>query len=185
MIPEPNLIELRAAGENFSADILCDAVATDGFFVMLLSTAGPQMTINAIAAGLRNPGSMQFKPHRMERLLETYNYDRSLKVREVGYEMSKTPIGYDLWHLVAVARSSTLLIRDTPDALWSLLSGPPFTTPMLRSWLPHIEPKLRVDERHLRKLRSFGCDAAQLHITNEQLDEIVSDGVKSGRMKIA
>lgn len=184
MTTEPNIIPVQAFGEGAAVELLADAVATDGWFVMVLSAAGPQMAVNAAIAGLRNAGSMRYKP-MLPRLYNKGHIEAvGLGVREGGYEVFKSPIGYDLWHMVAVAKSRDLLLADTADALWQQLNGPRFTTPMLREWMPAIEPHLR-ERNNLHKLLSFGCDAAILNIPNDRLDEIVSAGIREGRMKIA
>lgn len=178
---EPNLLTLATEG-SARLELACDAIATDGAFVILLSVAGPQTAVSAVAAGLRSPGQMQFKPN-LTRLYGYAGYSSSLGVRGVGYDIHKTAIGYDLWHMVAVARWQHLLVHDTSDALWQHLSSPQFTTPMLRSWIPEIERKLREREL-LEKLRCFGCDAAQLHVKNETLDEIVSQAIRERRVSL-
>jgi hypothetical protein len=82
-----------------------------------------------------------------------------------------------------VSKDSRLLAAGM-EALGQALLDDPFTTPVLPEWVPHIRSALEEDDL-LSALLGEGCPSAYLTASSEDLDRLVSDGIKSGALKIS
>lgn len=92
-------------------------------------------------------------------------------------------------------RTAVLFLRDkSPLYLWGALLPPEstelyiallrhFTTPILPEWMPWLTETLSLNG-HLPEIGIFGTFAYRLNITQARLDDLVSTGVRSGRITI-
>ena len=92
-------------------------------------------------------------------------------------------MGYQTWHMLAVANEAGLLTESSDESVWRALQGGEITTPMLRSWVPYIKQRL-IAEGLLTPLRCYGCDAAIISATVDQVDEIVSRGIRYEHLRL-
>jgi hypothetical protein len=90
---------------------------------------------------------------------------------------------YSTWVIALRDQSSKYLWSGTSDELYlSLLEN--YTTPLLPEWMVHLADTL-VMKRHLQGLGKIGaCCGFHLDVTQDQLDEIVSAGLKTKRILI-
>ena len=59
-----------------------------------------------------------------------------------------------------------------------------YETPLIREWMPYITGEL-VRNKYLRECRCFRTNAAVLDLkTTKQLDDIVIEGLKKGKIRI-
>lgn len=102
---------------------------------------------------------------------------------EGGYKVHRARLDANTWHVLAVAKDESLVVAATDEAVWQEFRSPRFTTPLLRRWVPWLRKKLEA-ERKLVYPRQCGCNVALLLATNEDLDQAVSEGVRSGTLKM-
>lgn len=88
------------------------------------------------------------------------------------------------WHVVAVAAEPRFLPNISDDALWGLLTGPLFTTPLLRAWVPYIRQQMLRQSLLRKMLASLNCDACLCLASDGQLDAIVRAGVQRRMLMI-
>jgi hypothetical protein len=82
-----------------------------------------------------------------------------------------------------VARTPGFMPLVSEEALWQELNNVRFTTPILRSWLPHIEASLR-EQDYLEDAYCFNAPCGVLNLNTEALDKIVSEGITLGKLSI-
>ena len=170
---------VRYQTKDTHARMDCDRIAyhQDGR-VMVLSCHGPQQTLRGMGAVLTSDAKVR---------LEHYDEDdcaRALTKDGCGYRAYKHPLCPGLWHFLWVSRDPRLLVAGK-DALGEALLGDPYTTPVLPQWVSHIRQEM--EERSLLLALSSdrgGYGPAYLTASTEDLDEIVSEGIRSGMLKI-
>ena len=157
-----------------------------------LSVAGHERQIQAVHAGLQDASlSLAWNAkgawddyHTIKRWESTVTPDHA------GFEIRKAKLAYDTWQLVAVSRDWRFMLHATDAALWRILRGPEFTTPLLRSWMPTVRKRLS----HMGLLKTCDCFGAPFdqHGTpsyilaqDDALDRLVSALVRGGQIKLA
>ncbi|HEY1859191.1 MAG TPA: hypothetical protein VGG61_02490 [Gemmataceae bacterium] len=168
---------VRYATKETQARIECDLLAHhDDGRVMVLSCHGPQQSLRGLSAVLTSDTKMR---------LEWYDDDdcaTEIGKDGCGYRTFKHPLCQGLWQFLWVSKDTRLLVAGK-DALGQALLGDPFTTPVLPDWVPHLQAALEEDGL-LTALSGEGCESAYLTASCEELDQIVSDGIRSGKLKI-
>lgn len=97
------------------------------------------------------------------------------------YHSRKYNIGYDSWHCVIVSGRQGMLMNASDDALWAELTSTDFTTPLCRHWVAYIKSQI-VKRKLYRQAHAFGCLPILLNCTNQDLDDIVHEGLKNGAL---
>jgi len=97
---------------------------------------------------------------------------------EEGYRRHVHRLGLGMAHAVFVGRDPRFLPNSHHEALWHVLMGTRYTTPMLRDWVPEIVGRLKA-EGLLRPTMNFRCRCGLLTAKPEQLDQIVAAAVRS------
>lgn len=100
-----------------------------------------------------------------------------------GYQCHTHKLGYGLAHALFLSRTDGFMKVVSPESLWQEVSGPRFTTPIIREWMPYVERQLR-DQELLEEAHCFGCSCGVLSAVTHHLDEIVCEGIKSGEILI-
>ena len=59
--------------------------------------------------------------------------------KPVTYTAAVTKLAPGVIHLVALAKIPGLMPNMSDDHLWAELTGPRYTTPLLRTWIPWIK----------------------------------------------
>ena len=149
-----------------------------GKTMYVASLSGPSTSIKAIAAALACKKFLQLTPD-LEGL-----YCWSMSRFDGGYECFRVKLGYYTWHLLALARCPGLIRASSDEALWQTLQAMHFTTPRLREWTPWLRQRLE-EEELLLPLNSRGCAAAVLRATTDDLDQLVTEGLQAGKLRIA
>ncbi len=186
---------LSVSSEKRHFSLRCDALAHEIGQIMVCSAAGPHTSVQAVSAALQSTTNLAFSCHHPITMARDYKtgdvmiYNgkpayMSLRKHYAGYKVYRHKIGFDTWHMLAIARAEGLLTSLSDETLWQALRADKYTTPLLRAWLPHISAKL-LESKALVKLPSFGCEAALLRANNDQLDVIVSDGIWKGKLEFA
>ncbi len=100
----------------------------------------------------------------------------------VRYEFHPHSLGFDNFHALFLSRAPGFLPCVSDESVWRELKRPEYNTPILRSWVPEITRRLKA-EGLLVPLFCYRAECALINATNDDLDGIVSAGVRSGKMK--
>jgi hypothetical protein len=169
---------IRYATKDTQARIECDRLAHHGDGrVMVLSCHGPQQTLRGLGAVLTSDTKMRVEWYDDEENATALSKDGC------GYRAYKHPLCPGLWQFLWVSKDSRLLVAGK-EALGQALLSDPFTTPVLPDWVPHLRSELE-KETLLTALEGGGCDSAYLTASSENLDDIVSNGIRNGLLKIS
>lgn len=145
--------------------------------LLLLSATGADTAIKSVRATLYQPDV------DAEFVLETETIERLLKARitfdgkPVTYSAAVTKLAPGVIHLVALAKIPGLMPDMSDDHLWAELTGPRYTTPLLRAWIPRIKETM-VSSGGIILANGFRATVGVLKTEPDALDEIVSQGVK-------
>jgi hypothetical protein len=149
--------------------------------VLMVSGAGPESSVKAIAAGLRSNARVQFV------IDQPGMYSSDPKRHEEGYRVYTARIdgNYNYWHILLVADVPGFLPILSDDSLWQDISSDRFTTPVLREWMPWLREQMENSwPKMLVNLKQSGCNAGMLIATTEDLDGLVQSGLESGDLTI-
>jgi len=168
------------SSERLSWSMDVDALAVDQTIpdyshVMILSAVGPGTTTKAVTAIIKGK-----EPHYLN--VDLPGCGRESHMLSGPYNVYRHRLGFDSWHLLAIAADETLVPNFSQRSLWNQFSGPRYNTPMLREWTAPVAQSL-LAKKLLRKLVCFRCDAAVLSAWNHHLDAAVIEGIKSGTLK--
>jgi hypothetical protein len=100
-----------------------------------------------------------------------------------GYFLHIQKLPYGLCQALFITKSTGFLPVVTEESIWQEISGPKFSTPLLREWAPYIEKKLR-EENLLTDAFTLGCSCGRITASDPQLDSIVSLGLANGKLLI-
>ena len=103
--------------------------------VLLLSATGADTAAKAVRATLYQPDVEAEFVLDIDGTAEHFLRAR-LDGKPVSYSAAVAKLAPGVIHLVALARIPGLMPNMSDDHLWAELSGPSYTTPLLRSWLP-------------------------------------------------
>src|SRR5262249_49686986 len=140
-------------GEHTGVRLHCDAAcATLDGKILLLSAAGPESAVKALAAALRSDARVTF----------VFDLDgfhvRDPKRCEEGYKVYRAKLPGDLWHILCVAKTEGFMPVLTEESLWRELRAERFTTPLLRAWIEPLMKRLQDGQGgRLAELRQKGC----------------------------
>jgi hypothetical protein len=170
---------LALSGGETDFALRCDALACDrDKRILLLSAAGPETSVKALAAVLRSEAKVRFYPE-----LESPFYRYYGPVRHpAGYTVQRAKLDPNTWHVLCTAKVEGLLPVLSEEALWQELRGERFTTPLLRSWVPWLLQRL-LEQGGLVRLEQVGCEAGLLLAGTETVDELVSEGINQGHLR--
>ena len=145
--------------------------------LLLLSATGPDTSVKSVRATLYQPDV------EAEFVLEADNIERMLKARitydgkPVTYTAAVTKLAPGVIHLVALAKIPGLMPNMSDDHLWAELTGPRYTTPLLRAWISKIKETM-VNGGGIVVASGFNATVGVLKTEPEALDELVSEGVR-------
>ncbi|MHB8974290.1 MAG: hypothetical protein ACYC3X_29405 [Pirellulaceae bacterium] len=181
--PEPKVGTMSMSGKDTSLTMRCNALAFNpkaaSYEVMVLSVAGPSSTLKAAQAALNCRAKIMFQADNIPGM---YSHWRMYRCNS-PYRVYRHRLSYGMWHMLAVASHDGLLTESSDESLWRALQRDSVTTPMLRSWVPFIKTEL-TRRNLLQPLRTFGCTAALLAASCEEIDSIVTDGIWRGELRM-
>jgi hypothetical protein len=161
--------------------VRCDAIGLYADEILLLSVVGPETSVKALTAGLRSSGKDQ---KRIDYSAQVGNVNGThLAKCPDGYRIYRTKLAYGLWHVLCLARREGFLPILTEETVWQLLQKDPFTTPLLRGWIPWLYGKMK-GRGAIIELTQSGCQAGLLLADNDTLDALVSEGIRNGHLGI-
>jgi len=147
----------------------------------VLSAAGNERTISRLRAVLQSNANVQFRCMDFPSPFNPYSY-APLRC-EAGYTIHKSKLDYDQWHMLAIAKYPGLLPVVSDESLWQELRSERHTTPLLRSWVPWLKEQM-LEESYLDKCECFQCEAGCVSIDHGGLDDLVTEGIKSGNLRV-
>jgi hypothetical protein len=146
--------------------------------LLLLSATGPDTAAKALRATLYQPdvdaGFTLNLPDTTEYMLRARS---AFDGKAVGYNAAIAKLAPGVIHLVALAKIPGLMSNVSDDHLWTELSGPRYTTPLLRSWIPWLKEAM-TKGGGIVVANGFQAMVGVLKTEPGDLDEIVSDGVR-------
>jgi hypothetical protein len=150
--------------------------------LLLLSATGPDTAVKSVRASLYQPDiNAEFV------LTDGDNTQEMLKARvtpdgkPVIYHAATMKLAPGVIHLVALANIPGLMPNLSDDHLWSELSSPCYTTPLLRSWIPWLKQAM-VESNGIVVAQGFASTVGVLKTEPDELDVLVTSGVKDGHL---
>jgi hypothetical protein len=150
--------------------------------LLLLSAVGPDTAAKAIRAILHvTEIEAEFRLEDDERIvcMARASYDG----KPVGYQAALARLAPGAVHLAALAKIPGMMPDMSDARLWAELSSERYTTPLLRQWTPWIRRKL-VATGGIVAAAGYAANSGVLTATPEELDELVSSGVRNGHLEM-
>lgn len=164
----------RAALGNDDKIHLLDVIAPSGEIQALRAALG-----KSVNSGMKFYGCSPIGQYRNP---EKCEHGYRFHMETVGGRMG----GKQLVHFIAISNQAGFMPYVTPDSLAKCLGSNAFTTPFLcpavhgdgvPDWMPYITEKL-AERKTLTYLDSFNCNAAILLQRENEIENIISTGVK-------
>ena len=103
--------------------------------------------------------------------------------KPVTYTAAVAKLAPGVIHLVALAKIPGLMPNMSDDHLWAELSGPRYTTPLLRSWIPWLKEAM-AQGGGIVVADGFASTVGVLKTEPDELDALVTSGVKEGHLRM-
>ncbi|MGA2618472.1 MAG: hypothetical protein ABSF26_12745 [Thermoguttaceae bacterium] len=151
--------------------------------LLLLSATGPDTSVKSVRASLYQPDV------QAEFVLESEPTERLLKARitfdgkPVTYTAAVSKLAPGVVHLVALAKIPGLMPDMSDDHLWAELTGPRYTTPLLRAWIPWLKTTM-AQGGGIVVANGFESTVGVLKTEPDELDALVTLGVKEGYLRM-
>ena len=152
--------------------------------LLLVSATGPDTAAKAVRATLYQPDveaefvlDMGDTTERMVRAHSDFNG------KPVSYSAAIVKLAPGVIHLVAVARIPGIMPNLSDDHLWTELSGPRYTTPLLRPWTAWLKEAM-ASSGSIVVAEGFASSVGVLKTEPEELDALVASGVKGGHLRM-
>lgn len=186
---DPPFGRISTNGNDTSFTALCDGLVIshdyDWSNLLIVSAVGPQTVVKAITAVLHSTRFVTLSAKDCGDCCPYYGQRvRNLRTEvDYGYRVSRTRLGFDSWHLLAINEDPGLIPVYSQRSLLDKLKSHRFTTPILDGWIGYLTAELK-ERGHFKTLPSFGCRAGFLTLNDNQLDAIVSEGLRDGKIHI-
>jgi hypothetical protein len=152
--------------------------------LLLLSATGPDTAAKAVRAALYQPDveaefvlDIDGTTERMVRAHCDFNG------KPVSYSAAVLKLAPGVIHLVALARIPGLMPNMSDDHLWAELSGPSYTTPLLRSWTAWLKETMAASGG-IVIAQGFASTVGVLKTQPDELDSLITSGVKEGHLRM-
>lgn len=106
-----------------------------------------------------------------------------IQIASEGYETTILRMPFGECHAIFRAREPDFMAVLDDEALWNLFREDRHTTPILREWVPWIREEL-ARRQLLIHCWCHRATSAILSATVDQLDDVVSKGVREGHIRI-
>lgn len=172
--PQPALYDKLAIGPNGEL-----------FFVSLVAEANFVKAIRAILGGgaragitaTGGPVKIPNSPHSV-----AADPPKVVKVEE-GYECHTHKLEHGLIHACFVARTPGFMLNVNDAALRQEIADIRFTTPYLPEWITYIREQM-TKGGILAMCSCFNCECGVINATVDQMDFVVSNGLKTRKLII-
>lgn len=152
--------------------------------LVLLSVTGPDTAVKSVRATLYQPSVeaafvLEGDEGRHQMVKARAGFDGI----PVAYNAAKVKLASGIIHMVAVAKIPGLMPTMSDDHLWSELTSPRYTTPLLRTWIPWLKESM-IQSGNIIVAQGFASTVGVLRIEPDELDALVSRGVKQGHLRM-
>ena len=103
--------------------------------------------------------------------------------KPVSYSCAVARLAPGAVHLVAIAKIPGMMPCLDDQNLWQELSGPRYSTPLLRSWVGWLK-RAMIESGGILMAEGFQATAGVLKTEPDELDELVSSGVRTGYLRM-
>ncbi|MGO9110064.1 MAG: hypothetical protein ACLP9L_12600 [Thermoguttaceae bacterium] len=151
--------------------------------LLLLSATGPDTAIKSARATLYQPdidAEFQLDGDATREMLKAR---ATFDGKAVTYKAAVMKLAPGVIHLVALANIPGLMPNMSDDHLWTELSGPRYTTPLLRSWIPWMKQAM-VESKGIVVAHGYSSTVGVLKTEPDELDVLVASGVKEGHLRM-
>jgi hypothetical protein len=156
--------------------------------MLLISLIAPTQTIKQIRAILHTgtrvnivAGGIKVKQPSGEPY--TAHQPGNLHPSSDGYTTYVHKLDYGQAHALFITKAAGFMKIVTDETIWQELTDPRFTTPVLRDWVSYISQEMR-ERDILEEAHVFNCNCGIMSATTNDLDEIVTEGLRSGAIHI-
>jgi hypothetical protein len=153
--------------------------------LLMLSATGPDTAVKAVRATLYEPEIQA----EIDLLGDDETSAKLLKARitqdgkPASYTAAVAKLAPGVVHLVALAKLPGLMPNMSDDHLWAELSGPRYTTPLLRSWTRWLKENM-TDSGGIIAAEGYAAKVGVLKMEPDSLDEVVSQGVREHQLTL-
>lgn len=160
----------------------CDGIGLHDDEILLLSVVGSETSVKALTAGLRSSGKDQ---QRIDYSVNVGNVQGNHLTRcPEGYRIHRSKLAYGLWHILCLSKREGFMPIMSEETVRQLLNKDPFTTPLLKEWIPWLFKEMKADG-NIVELKQCGCQAGLLLANDNVLDDLVSKGISKSHLHIA
>jgi hypothetical protein len=103
--------------------------------------------------------------------------------KPVTYNATVVKLAPGVIHLVALAKIPGLVPNMSDDHLWTELTSPRYTTPLLRAWIPWLK-QVMAQGGGIVVADGFASTVGVLKTEPDELDALVTLGVKEGYLQM-
>ena len=149
--------------------------------LLLLSATGPDTAAKAVRATLYQPDV------QAEFVFDSGNTQQMVKARltfdgkAASYGAAIAKLAPGVIHLVTLAKIPGLMPNMSDDHLWTELSGPRYTTPLLRPWIAWLKQAMTASGG-IVVAEGYASTVGVLKSESDELDTLVASGVKEGHL---
>jgi len=150
--------------------------------LLLLSVTGPDTAVKSVRATLYQPDvDAEFLLQGGETSQQMVKARVLFGGRPAVYSAAIAKLDSGVIHMVALAKIPGLMPNMSDNHLWSELTSPRYTTPLLRSWIPWLKDAMAENGKIILG-DGFASSVGVLRTEPDELDALVSLGVKEGHL---
>lgn len=156
--------------------------------LLLVSVIAATQTIKQIAAILRSGTRVKIAcgGARVKQPSQTHMYAQqpgNIFASADGYLVYTHRMDFGQAHALMITKAPGFMRIVTDETIWQELTDNRFSTPVLREWVPYISRQMR-ERDILEEAHCFNCNCGYMSATTTSLDEIVSEGIRTGSIYI-
>jgi len=152
--------------------------------LLMLSATGPDTAVKSVRATLYQPEvEAEFLLERDDTIEWMLRARIPFDGKPVVYSAAVAKLAPGVIHLVALAKIPGIMPNMSDDHLWAELTGPRYTTPLLRSWIPWLKGVV-VQGGGIVVTDGFASTVGVLRVGLDELDALVTLGVKEGHLQM-
>jgi hypothetical protein len=152
--------------------------------LLILSATGPDTAVKSVRANLYQPDiDTEFVLEQNDTTERMLKARTCFDGRTVTYHATVAKLAPGVIHLVALAKIPGLMPNMSDDHLWAELTGPRYTTPLLRAWIPWLK-RVMAQGGGIVVGNGFASTVGILKTEPDELDALVTLGVKEGHLHL-
>ncbi len=152
--------------------------------LLLLSATGPDTAVKSVRATLYQPDvDAEFILDDGDTTPQMLKARLTFDGKPVTYGAAIAKLAPGVIHLVALAKIPGLMPNMGDDHLWAELSGPRYTTPLLRAWIPWLKQAMTEGDG-IVVAEGVAATVGVLKTEPDELDTLVASGVRTGYLRM-